>query len=70
MERKQISIRMPVNLIEDLKLLAGSGSYQSLAISLLDQAVNQKFSDEVKKIQAENKIMREQLKQMKKELKA
>lgn len=68
MERKQISIRMPVNLIDDLKLLAGSGSYQSLAISLLDQAVNQKFSEEVKKIQAENKIMREQLKQMKKEL--
>ena len=70
MERKQISIRMPVNLIEDLKLLAGSGSYQSLAISLLDQAVNQKFSEEIKKIQADNKIMREQLKQMKKELNA
>lgn len=68
MERKQISIRMPINLIDDLKLLAGSGSYQSLAITLLDQAVNQKFGEEVKRIQAENEIMREQLKKMRKEL--
>lgn len=62
MKRKQISIRMPEQMIEDLKLLAGSGSYQSLAITLLDQAVNKEISKSVKRIQSENDAMREKLK--------
>jgi hypothetical protein len=70
MKRKQISIRMPVNLIEDLKLLAGAGgSYQSLAITLLDQAVNKEISQSVKRIQAENEIMRARLKAITAEVK-
>lgn len=68
MSRKQISVRMPVQMIEDLKLLAGSGSYQSLMITLLDQSINKEISKSVKKIQAENEIMRNRLKEMAKEL--
>lgn len=68
MSRKQISVRMPVQMIEDLKLLAGSGSYQSLMITLLDQSINKEISKSVKRIQAENEIMRNQLKAMSKEL--
>lgn len=69
MKRKQISIRMPEQMIEDLKLLAGSGSYQALAIMLLDQAVNKEISKSVKRIQFENEIMRQKLKDLSSEIK-
>lgn len=60
---------MPEQMIEDLKLLAGSGSYQALAIMLLDQAVNTEISKSVKRIQFENEIMRQKLKDLSSEIK-
>lgn len=62
MKKKPINIRMPEQLIEDLKMLAGDGSYQKMIVSMLEKSVCNEITNKIPQIKRENAILRERIK--------
>lgn len=64
-----ISLRLPEELIEDLKLLSGDGKYQKYMISLLKESVRKEISSKIPEVIKENELLKERIELLKKQSK-